>query len=353
MAGGAERAFLGLARGLRARGLDVRPVLLENGELETWLRDADFQPRVIAGGRARRVDRTLAVTAMLARLARRADAVVSSTSKAHLYGGAAALLARRPAIWWQHSTPGRTRFDLAAARVPAELVVAVGADVAAAQRRLTPRRDVVVVHPGLPLGEIRAARGSGAELRRELSPGGEALVGIVGRLQPWKGQETFLRAAALVDGPARFVVVGGAVLGWEGDYPQRLRALAAELGIADRVHFAGHRPDPWRWTDALDVFVHASRGEPFGLTVVEAMALGTPVIAAAEGGPLEILDDESGILVEPGRPDLLAAAMQRLIDDAALRERLARGASKRAERFSEERMAEEFATLVQKVIRAR
>jgi glycosyltransferase involved in cell wall biosynthesis len=353
VAGGAERALLGLARGLRSLGVDVRAVVLEDGDLVRWLREERIETAVLDSGRARRLDRTVATTARVARLARHADVVVTSTSKAHVYGGAAAALARRPAIWWQHSIPHRTRFDVAAARVPAAAVVAVGADVAAAQRRLTPGRDIVVIHPGLPLDEIRRARGTGAALRRELGWGEGPVVGIVGRLQPWKGQETFLRAAALLGGEARFAVVGGAVLGWEGDYPQRLHALADELGLAGRVHFAGHQPDPWRWIDALDVFVHASRGEPFGLTVVEAMTLGKPVVAAAEGGPLEIVTDGSGLLVPPGDPQVLADALRRVLGDASLRERLGAAAEARALAFSEERMGQEFATLVQKVAAAR
>lgn len=128
---------------------------------------------------------------------------------------------------------------------------------------------------------------------------------MVARLQPWKGQELFLRAAALVArmrSDVRFAIVGGAILGWEGDYPQRLRALAAQLGIEDRVFLAGHQADVYPWFDALDLSVTASVGEPFGLVTVEALALRKPVVGVRSAGTAEIIEDGvSGLLVPPRR----------------------------------------------------
>ena len=192
--------------------------------------------------------------------------------------------------------------------------------------------------------------GSGASIKRSLGWENNPTVGIVGRLQPWKGQEVFLQAAARlaeVREDIRFIVVGGAILGWEGSYPDDLRRLADDLGIADRVHFAGHQSTSHPWYDALDVVVHASFGEPFGLVLVEAMALGKPLVATGVGGPLEIVEDgTSGLLVPPGDPERLAEAVERILADPGLASTLSRGAAERAKAFTEERMAEEFADLL-------
>ena len=175
------------------------------------------------------------------------------------------------------------------------------------------------IHPGVPVAEIALRRGDGASVRRLLVPEGGPLVGIVGRLDRWKGQDVFLRAASLVARrrpDARFAVVGGALIGYEGSYPDDLERLAAELGLADRVHFAGHQDDPYPWLDALDVAVLASEAEPFGLVVVEAMVLGTPVVATAPGGPEEIVEHgRSGLLVPSGAHEELATAILRVLDD--------------------------------------
>lgn len=348
--GGAERAFAGLARQLPALGFEPRAVLLQSGPLEGWLAEAGCPVEVIDAGRTRHLHRTAATIARVALRAHEADVVVSNQSKGHVYGGLAALLVGRPAVWWQHGTPERSPIELTAAQVPASVVIAGSKGSLEAQRRLTSRCRIELVQPGIDVKAVRARRGSGGEIRRDRAIGSALFVGIVGRLQEWKGQDVFLRAAAIVaesHPTAIFFVVGGAVLGWEGDYPCELHRLATELAIEHKVHFVGHQDDVYPWFDALDVVVHASFGEPFGLVLLEAMALGKPIVATADGGPLEIIEDGvSGILVPPGDGDEMAGAITKLLDDERLRVELAANASVRADRFDERRMAERFGQIL-------
>ena len=354
--GGAERALAGLARELPEFGYEPQAALLESGPLAGWLTDAGCPVVTMGAGRTRELHRTAATVARLARLSRSSGAsvVVSSQSKGHVLGGTAAALSRRPGVWWQHGIPDRSSIELVAGRIPAAVVVCGSRAAAEAQGRMTRQAVVRKVHPGTDIAAVASHRGRGAAVRAALGWQGHPVVGIVGRLQPWKGQETFLRAAALVarDYPdARFLVVGGAILGREGAYPEELERLTAALGIRDRVHFAGHREDVWDWCDSLDVVVHASTGEPFGLVVVEAMALRKPLVAAADGGPLEIVEEGvSGLLARPGDPEALAAAVSRLLRHPDLAETLAAGAELRARHFSTERMASEFATILDGIL---
>lgn len=353
--GGAERVFCGLARGLAAHGHEPLVALLEEGPVVDWLADAPFEVVRLRAGRLRQPARTAATVLRLARLARsfRAEAIVSSMSKGHLYGGAAALRAGIPAVWWQHDVPRGIAIERLAARIPAAAVVCVSGPAAEAQRRLTPGTSVETIHPGLPLEAVATRRGAGRQIRDALGWDGRPVVGVVGRLQPWKGQETFLRAAATLarDRPElHFAVVGGAILGWEGSYPRDLEHLAADLGLNGSVLFTGHRDDPWDWLDALDVVVHAASGEPFGLVLVEAMALGKPLVATAGPGPSEIVEDGvSGLLVPAGDHGRLAEAVARVLDDGALRLRLAAAGPARAREFSEERMAGRFGDLLERL----
>src|SRR5205085_8086358 len=125
---------------------------------------------------------------------------------------------------------------------------------------------------------------------------GTLRVGLVATYARWKGQEVFLDAAGrLAAGrpelPVRFYVVGGPVYQTRGSQfsEGELRRLAAQRGLADRVGFVGFREDTAPVYRALDVVVHAStRPEPFGLTVVEAMACGRPVIVSRAGGAAEL-----------------------------------------------------------------
>jgi glycosyltransferase involved in cell wall biosynthesis len=159
-----------------------------------------------------------------------------------------------------------------------------------------------------------------SEVRAALGTAGGPLVGTVGRLHPRKDVETFLRAAALVAAArpdARFVVVGAAELPAELVYERRLRALVAELGLGERVTFAGPRRDIPRVMAALDVFVLTSRHEGFGRVVAEAMAAGRPSVVSDEGAPPELLEPERfGLAARPADPADFARQVLRLLGDA-------------------------------------
>jgi glycosyltransferase involved in cell wall biosynthesis len=166
----------------------------------------------------------------------------------------------------------------------------------------------------------------------------ERLVGTVGRLTPWKGQDDFLRAAALVarEHPdARFLVVGDCVSSRaeraaDEAFRDSLPALASELGIADRVLFAGYREDVAAVMNALDVFVLPSHDEPFGLVVLEAMAAGKSIVATRAGGVPEIVRDGSEALLVPTRhAPSMAAAIGRLLAGEVLASQLGRAARER------------------------
>jgi glycosyltransferase involved in cell wall biosynthesis len=157
---------------------------------------------------------------------------------------------------------------------------------------------------------------------------GTFAVGIVARLQRWKGQHVALEATASLiraRGECRLFVIGDALFGQDEHYPAQLKALAGQLGIADRVTFTGFRHDVGDCLAALDLAVHASiEPEPFGLALIEAMAAGTPIVAARGGATPEIVSDgRDGLLVPPGDHEALALALLALHDDPARRAALA------------------------------
>ncbi len=129
------------------------------------------------------------------------------------------------------------------------------------------------------------------------------------------------------------------------EYRDRLAALAAELGVADAVSFAGHRDDVSGVLAGADVVVNPRLvGEAFGRVACEALSAGTPVVAMREGAVPEVLrDEETALLVEPGDPGAIASAALRLLRDPGLAERLvAAGRRDVLRRFSPERSLAEF-----------
>jgi glycosyltransferase involved in cell wall biosynthesis len=285
--GGAERALAALARGLPATGWQPRTVLLEAGPLEEWLAGEDV---ICASG-----------ADAVAELAREADVVLANKWRSQLVAGPAAATSARQCVWWQHDFPDASPPELLDGSTPAAAVVCGSDAVLAEQRRAAPSLRAVKIGYGIPVQDVVAQQGAGRGVRRALGVGTAPLIGMAGRLARAKRQDLFLRAAAIVlraRPDARFVIIGGEILGSERDYAEDLPTLADALGISDRVVFAGHRADAYAWIDALDVLVHPADREPYGLVIAEALALGKAVVAADAAGPAEILSGR-GTLVAP------------------------------------------------------
>ena len=172
----------------------------------------------------------------------------------------------------------------------------------------------------------------------------------VGRLSPEKAPEVLVRAALLLRGrcPAAHTVFVG-----EGPMQARLRALAAELGVADRVHFAGLRADMPRTYPEFDLLACSSHSEAMPFAVMEAMACGVPVVACRVGGVPELVEEgHTGLMIGPGDFDDLAACCARLLDDPARRRTMGERARQRAvERFPLQAAVERVGRLLLRLAR--
>jgi glycosyltransferase involved in cell wall biosynthesis len=204
---------------------------------------------------------------------------------------------------------------------------------------------VRVIYNGIDPLFFKPARPSGF-LHRSLGiPPAVPLVGLVGRLSPWKGQADLIQAAALVKEDAHFLIIGGQpFIGEKADrgYPQYLAEIARSSSAADRIHLLGHRQDVARIMGELSILVHPSRKpEPFGRDLAEGQALGLPVVGSAEGGVVEIIENgKNGLLIPPGSASALAAAIDRLLghpDEAAGMGK--RGRRRAMQRFTADRHA--------------
>lgn len=186
------------------------------------------------------------------------------------------------------------------------------------------------------------------ELKKHFSPDEKPLIGIFGRLSPWKGQDVFLHALAKIDS-ARGVIVGDALFG-ETQFVENLEKLSIQLGVNERVTFAGHRDDIANVMAACDAVVHCSTApEPFGRVIVEAMLARTPVIASNAGGAKEIvIHGETGLLTEPGDEQQLGAAIESYLNNPEWAQKLAESGRERAEKcFSSTAMIQQFKEILQ------
>lgn len=208
----------------------------------------------------------------------------------------------------------------------AKLVVAVSEYLTGELAKMgVPKEKLRVVNPGIDAAWFCQDEELRARTRRELGVESKTVLLTVGRVIEGKGHERVIRALpdlARAHPELVYLIVGG------GPIEEKLKALCQELGVSERVLFAGPHADPRPFYAASDVFVFMSDNpgkwlDTFGLTLVEAGAFGLPVVAASKGGPPEIVKHgETGFLVDPANAQELTAALLRLLDEKPLRERM-------------------------------
>ncbi len=276
----------------------------------------------------------------------RVDIVHTNSLKADILGGIAGVLAGKRVLWHVRDRIAADYLPRRAVQIFRRLTRIIPHAVitnshATLESLMLPARSgkvsrrrprfAEVVHDGLDLSAIPTPT-------RPTPTGGasEALVvGLVGRISPWKGQDIFLRAIQQIhsDFPTVcFQLIGSALFG-EETYEAELRALCTKLGLDGCVEFLGFVQNIPQQMALLSVVVHASViDEPFGQVVIEGMAAGKPVIATRGGGVSEIVEDGvSGMLVPKKDVTALADAMRTLLRDPLLRERLGAGGRRRVQ----------------------
>ncbi|MFB6347605.1 MAG: glycosyltransferase family 4 protein [bacterium] len=183
-----------------------------------------------------------------------------------------------------------------------------------------PSDQVDVLHYGIRQKETDPVGDTKLSLAEELGvPGTATLLGVVGRIDPQKRQELLLKAASRLRGngyPIEVLLVGAAVESVGRKYRQTLEELTEDLGLTDHVHFLGHREDVTRIMKELDVLCLTTDCETFGKVLVEAQAVGTPVVATDAGGAPEALRaGETGLLFEPENWRDLTDKLETLLSD--------------------------------------
>jgi len=329
--GGSNSVLLSLIRHAPA---DVHNacVFLEGGPVAQEARDLGASAAVVPTGRAREFWRAPGAVRRLRAAIRdeRADVVLAHVNKAHLYAGVAAKLERVPCAWWQHEHLDlKPRLQRVASRVPAAAVICSAEWIAEQQRRHT-RAPVHVVHPGVEPAALAApAR------EHRTGPADPVVIGVVGRLARWKRAQLAVRAMPAVRESipaARLRIVGGPGVEADRGFAEDLEAEVTRLGLGDAVELVGHVADAGEAIRGLDVLAHPAEREPWGIVVLEAMAAGVPVVAAADGGPREIVrDGEDGLLLDPVDTPAFAGALVRLGGDPALRSRMGAAGRERVE----------------------
>ncbi len=329
--GGGEISLLTLMTALdptRWRPLLVVP---EEGRVAEEARAAGIPSWVIPFPSLKRPQRALLSTVGDLRslmLDQNVRIVHANGSRAMVYGGLAGLLAGKPVIWHVRIADKDGWLDRGLAHMAARIIV----NSEAVRRRFpwVPDAKVRRIHNGIdltrfvpqePSTSLRAALGLAIQDRVIVS---------VGRFVPFKGYDILIEAAALLhrtEPQLHWVLVGN------GEQRERLVERCAAHGLSSQVHFVGWKDDVRQWLALGDLFVLPSLAEHFGRVIVEAMAMGKPVVATDAGGVPEIVaHGETGLLVPPGDAERLAGAALHLLHHQAELTRCGAAGRQRAER---------------------
>lgn len=355
--GGGEVQTLHLIRGLLRRGAAVH-LMCPPGELADSAResgaavsqhsfgaaslvtDVGAVRDVCRAAGARIVHGTGYLTNMLARRARVAGKVVV-VNTVHVVPGAALHESGS-----RLELAARTALDRLTLR-RCDALVAVSEAVAEGLRaaRLVPPSGVRVIPNGIDVDALVAASREEAPLG--IPPGEGPLVGFLGRLERVKGPDVFVEVCRVLASrrqDLRFAIAGSGSLAGETE-----RGLRAACG--DRAAFLGHVSNAAAFLSCLDALVVPSRSESFSLVALEAMAIGTPIVATAVGGLADLLRESgAGILAPPEDPPAVADAVERLLADPVSRERMREAGKAYARRYSVDRMVDGYLDMYRAVL---
>ncbi len=303
----------------KAHGYDVHVVFLEAGEHFQETINSGHSCELVKAGRLRQPLQWLRAWVSIGRILKRfrPDIVIGWQSKAIAYAGVPSWRAGIPFYCFHRGNPGGGFVDRIGYAHPCDGYLANSSFTAAKLRAYT-RRPIAVIHSAVDCTRFhpeKVSKSNELKARFGFDPG-RPLIGIVGRLQRWKGIHIFLQAVEMqrnLHPNCQSVIVGGSH-GLEPGYVEFLEKQLRADGPNGQTRMVGSQDNVHEWMQAMDVIVHASDQEPFGIVVIEAMSLGKPVIASVPGGPAEIIEDGvNGLLVRYGDAGALAGAIDHFL----------------------------------------
>ncbi|WP_206476907.1 glycosyltransferase family 4 protein [Microbacterium sp. KRD172] len=288
---------------------------------------------------------------------RTADVVIANSTRAAAYAALALQLSRTPLVVQLRDMIDEESLGALGYRLMTKVVLP-RADAVIGNSRTTLAGALPFVRPGTAAVVIHSA--SGLKLAAGRTPRARSTsplrIGMLARIDPWKGQLELLEAfaATFPTGTAQLELAGGAPFE-QARFAAQLQERAVELGVADRVHLLGHVDDTAALLDGWDIAVqYSTRAEPMGQNVLQYLAAGTVAVVADEGGPVEWVDDGvNGRVVPPRDVEELARVLRELAGDPTQRERLGAAAARTPGLLDDAAVAAAHAAVFHDVCRVR
>jgi glycosyltransferase involved in cell wall biosynthesis len=336
MYGGVESFLTTLAREAQSvPDMDSEFAVCWTGRFSEELGRLGSTPHVLGHVRLSRPHTMIRARRVLVDLLRRErfDVIVCHQPWSCVVFGSVVKNAGFPLVLWVHMAgEGRHWLERLARRTNPDLAICNSRFTAIAASKWLPHAQIEHVY--CPVSQDPGdARGSRAQIRSVFGVYGDDMVIVqVSRLEAWKGQRVLISALSELRDLVGWTcwIVGGPQRDEETAYLNDLKTLVHRGGLDNRVRFLGERADVPAVLRAADVFCQPNTSpEPFGLSLVEALLAGLPVVTSGIGGACEIVDETCGLLTPPGDVSALADALRRLIVEPAITRRLSAAAPAR------------------------
>ena len=366
--GGAELCLLDIAKHFKSC---CKVLLLSDGPFHQMLQEYDINSEVVLstplsvrkdGGLLQglaALSRALPGIPAIAAQAKDYDLIYANTPKALMVGTLASILSNRPLVYHLHDIISADHFSAVNRRIlvalanRAVLVIAnsKASKTAYIQAGGKPQR-IEIVYNGFDRTLYEVSLASRQAVRQSIQLDDSFVVGHFSRLAPWKGQHILIKALSQCPETVTVLLVGDALFG-EADYVASLHQQVKDLGLQNRVQFLGFRRDVPQLMASCDLVTHTSTApEPFGRVIVEAMLSGTPVIAAAAGGALELVEPNcTGWLCPPNDASALAKQICSVLAHPELTQTITQTAHQRASAcFDVQHINQQVSCLLEQVL---
>ncbi|WP_117168554.1 glycosyltransferase family 4 protein [Paraliobacillus sediminis] len=275
------------------------------------------------------------------------DVILNWMTKAQYFAAIPSYLLHIPVCWWQHGVPAPPNLlDRICTALPAKKIGSSSTKAQLAQKKMTSKK-VFCSFPGSD-SELHSPRMENRTLIREELGIKEKtiLLGNIGRLQSWKRQDVLIETLEILlekQYNVKLLLVGGNLYNLDNDFENKIFQLIKEKGLENNVITTGNQLDVSPYYDAMDIYVHAATGEPFGIVMVEAMLHSKPLIVSKSPGSVEIVENGvTGMIVEDGSSENMAREIEQMITNENLQLHGENGRNRAIRLFSNKQMGSDI-----------
>lgn len=319
LGGGAESMLYELVSVMKDKD-EVEVLFMQEGELKNAIQALGVQTFLLKNAKMRNIPGVISWMFKYSKILReiQPDVILSWMSKAHMFAAIPNYLAKIPTCWWQHGVPEPPNiFDKLSSKLPANKIGSSSTIAMHAQKRLT-NKPVFCSFPGSDIAKHAPNFKNRSILREQLGISDDTiLLGNVGRIQSWKKQDQLIEVLDILvkrEKKVKLLLVGGNLYNLDNDFENKIVQMIKEKGLDNNVITTGNQIDVAPYYDAMDIYVHAARGEPFGIVMVEAMLHGKPLIVAKSPGSVEIVENGvTGVIVDDGSNETIASQIEQMI----------------------------------------